>query len=136
MNRMEISCLHPWQNSPDIRNHIWEGSLWQFSRVVIARVERTSTYLASRGVESRLFEVWIGSCRENSGQAPQRAGQSADGNEAEAGLVLRHRRWLDRSAARAEPFTTKATKRANVGSVLQAQSERNTADQQSRLEPV
>lgn len=113
-----------------------EGRLWQFYRVMIARLERTSTYLVSRGVESRLFEVWIGSCRGNGGQAPQRAGQSAGDNEAEAGLLPCHRRRLGQSAARVEPFESKATKRANVRSALRAQSERNTEDQQSRLEPV
>lgn len=58
----------------------------EFYRVMMAREERTSTYLASRGVEARLFEVWIGSCRGNSGQTPQRAAQSAGDNEAEAAM--------------------------------------------------
>lgn len=115
---MEISW-HPWQNSSDIRSHTAEGRLWQFYRVMIARVERTSTYLASRGVETRLSEVWIGSCRGNSGQAPQRAEQRAGDNEAEVwylstedGLARVQQEWSHLSQS---PRVSKALKISRVG---------------------
>lgn len=122
VSRVETSW-HPWQNSSPIRNPIEEGHRYQFQRVIMARVERAAQpggmwnpdYL--KGGQDPAGQTVARFYREQDRVLMTVRQRQIQCLSTEDGLA--RVQASGKSAARPEPFASKATKGVNVGSATQ-----------------